>query len=248
MQLVVQNKTINLCDPITASVLIVNNSDRAVTVRNPDVVKGTLRLKVMHEQASIPQTQYSDNQELDTVVINKRDTLLLNFDIRKYFPAILDDGEYSIDAAFFPDSHLKHAILSEAEFFTLKEFAEVERKSVDDYSKFLMASVEGKYEYGIAFLNKYPNSCLCKIVNKEVAIALRLKGKCDEAILFLNNALSENYNTASWEKNEILNQLAWTFYKKGDVKAAIKMMEQMEDSHYKNSYLSLWKQEISEKK
>lgn len=239
---------VNLCQPYYIVINVKNKCDSILTINTPSIYKENLKLDLVLNGKSMPKPKWSMSDISNKTKLNPYDSIVVRFELNRFFPILLESGTYILSAEYFPDTINSNEANKNYCNVYIKPLSTFDSKSIDDYRKFLRASIEGKIIRGKDFLKNHPLSCFAKIVSKELAFALKVSNKYDDAIFYYNASLSDKYKIADWEKEELLNDLAWTYYFKGDFEAAIKTMNLVPDSPNKFKYIEGWVKELNDKK
>ncbi|GEM_PF-6184356 len=247
LALVAEKYNINPLQPIKLLIKISNVSKDTQMVFSPTMNSGSLILNIMYDNVKLGAF---DEKFIHTgkIALLPEQKIRYPYDIREQFPYLTKSGKYSVTAVYKIDENT--SVNSNTISFYLEAIPENEVNAQEDFFNVLQiqGSSRGVIYLGNKFVKQYPESIFRRPTIRLLATALRDSKQYDEGIKLLVEELNE-LNYYEGEKDGLYSDLAWCYYKKGNIKTGIEYLKKIEANTYiKNDLILRWTNELRKEK
>jgi hypothetical protein len=243
----VKDYNIGPLKPIDLFFEIRNNSFDTAIVNQPSFLTNSIKLKIWRDGRNLIGIENENYFSHSLKMLKPFEKIEFEHDLRVRYPFLVKEGVYIVQAEFYLNDSL--FITSNRDSFYIEPLPSSEIEPSTELVKFLgIGANKGIEKFGLEFLTNYPESVFRFPVLRRTAQAIRDLNKFDESIAILENELRSS-ELSNRERDGLYSDLAWSYYRKGDVKKGIAMLEKIEiETYIKRDLILRWNKELRDGK
>ena len=249
LNLSIESNRVLPMDGIDIIFKIKNQDADTVNINYPSIYQETIEIILMSNNKKIYRNVVWDGSVgVSKTLLAPKAEIEYEFDLTAIYPYLYESGEYIISAKYFIDERDSFIESENSVSFFMEPLSKKEEMARQAFMKLLFTGTkEADVKYGFQFLEKYPNSIYSIAAKKRTALSLSRLDKYDEAILLFKSAL-ETDGLSKRMQGELISDLSWTYYRKGELQNAIAVLKTLVDTPTKSMLLRKLNREIEERK